>query len=243
MKHLFKRELSNYFNTPIGYVFGVACLFVNFALFFLGVWFIPDVFPAFWDARVASVRAYLNLLPVTYMLMVPAVSMRIWAEERKSGTIELISTLPLRDIELVLAKFLAAWVYVGLLVAASIPLALTIRVLGSLDLGTTLSLYLGSVLMAGAYVSTGMVISALTREQIVAFILTFFASVYMFLANYYIVSQHLKPAAARVIGFFSHSYHFMSFSRGLVDAGDVTYYISFIGLMLAVNVWILRSER
>lgn len=243
MKVLFKRELSNYFNTPIGYVFAVACLFFNFLFFFAGIWFVPDLVPAFWDARSASIRTYMNLLPLTFILMVPAVSMRIWAEERKSGTLELVSTLPLRDVDLVLAKFAAAWAYVGTLIVASLPLAITIWFMGRLDWGSTLALYTGSFLMAGAYVSTGMVISSLTREQIVAFIITFFVSLYMFLSNYYIVSQHLNPAAARVIGFFSHSYHFTTFSRGLIDSADVVYYGSFIALMLTLNVWILRRER
>jgi len=241
VKVLFKRELSNYFNTPIGYVFAVACLFINFAFFFAGIW--ADLIPAFWDARSASIRSYMNLLPITFMLMVPAVSMRIWAEDRKSGTLELISTLPLRDIDLVIAKFLAAWGYVGTLIVASLPLAITIWFIGRLDWGTTMALYLGSILMAGAYVSTGMVISALTREQIVAFIITFFVSIYMFISNYYIVAQHLNPTAARIIGFFSHSYHFTTFSRGLIDSADVMYYVSFILLMLTINVWILRRER
>lgn len=243
MKFLFRRELSNYFNTPIGYVFAVACLFFNFVFFFAGIWAIPDLFPAFWDARSASIRSYMNLLPLTFILMVPAVSMRIWAEERKSGTLELISTLPLREVDLVLAKFLGAWVYVGLLIVASLPLAITIWFMGHLDWGSTLALYAGSILMAGAYVSTGMVVSALTREQIVAFIITFFISLYMFISNYYIVSQHLSPGAARLIGFFSHSHHFTTFSRGLLDAADVMYYVTFIGMMLTANVWILRRER
>ena len=169
--------------------------------------------------------------------------MRIWAEERKSGTLELISTLPLREVDLVLAKFLGAWVYVGLLIVASLPLAITIWFMGHLDWGSTLALYAGSILMAGAYVSTGMVVSALTREQIVAFIITFFISLYMFISNYYIVSQHLSPGAARLIGFFSHSHHFTTFSRGLLDAADVMYYVTFIGMMLTANVWILRRER
>ncbi len=240
VKTLYLRELRNYFNTPIGYVFAITCLFFNFLFFFLGIF---DLVPAFWDAKTATIRSYMNLLPVTFILMVPAVSMRIWAEERKSGTIELLRTLPLRETELVASKLLAAWTFVSGLVLASIPLAVSVWLLGKMDVGTTVAMYFGSILMAGAYVSMGMVISFLTREQIVAFILTFFVSLFMFLANYYIISQHLPPEAAGVIGFFSHSYHYMSFSRGMIDLRDVMYYVSFILLMAGINVWILRRER
>ena len=240
IRYIFQREFSNYFNTPIGYVFGVTCLFFNFLFFFLGIF---DIVPAFFETREATIRSYMNLLPLTFILMVPAISMRIWSEERKSGSIELLRTLPLTDLQLVAGKFLAAWAFVSGLIAASIPLAVSISMLGNMDVGTTITLYIGSLLMAGAYVSMGMVISVLTREQIVAFILIFFSGLYMFASNYYIISQHLNPGIARAMGFFSHSYHFSSFSRGIIDTGDTVYYISFMGLMIAVNVWALRKER
>ncbi|MBI3395607.1 MAG: ABC transporter permease [Spirochaetia bacterium] len=240
VKYVYLRELRNYFNTPIGYVFAITCLFFNFLFFFLGIF---DLVPAFWDAKTASIRSYMNLLPVTFILMVPAISMRIWAEERKSGTIELLRTLPLREIDLVSAKFLAAWTYVSGIIFASIPLTIWVWIMGNMDVGTTVAMYLGSVLMAGAYVSMGMVISALTREQIVAFIVSFFLSLFMFLSNYYIISQHLPPDLGVLVGFFSHSYHYMSFSRGLIDMRDLMYYVSFMLLMISVNVWLLRRER
>jgi len=237
---IFRRELQNYFNTPIGYVFGVSCLFFNFMFFFMGIF---DLIPAFFEAKAASIRSYMNLLPITFILMVPAVSMRIWSEERKTGTIELLRTFPLTEITLVLGKFFAAWVYVAGLVFASIPLAIVVALLGDMDYGTTVAMYVGSLLMAGAYVAMGMVISVLTSEQIVAFILIFFSGLFMFLSNFYIISQHLPPDIARLFGFFSHSYHYAGFARGLIDFGDVTYYVSFMALMIILNVWILRRER
>lgn len=240
MKFIYARELKNYFNTPIGFVFGVVSLFFNYLFFFIGIF---DLIPAFFDAKVASIRSYMNLLPITFILMVPAVSMRIWAEERKSGTIEMLRTLPLTELSLVLGKFFAAWTYVSGLIFASLPLAVTVYMIGDMDTGTTLSLYIGSLLMAGAYVSMGMVVSVLTNEQIVAFILIFFIGLFMFLSNFYIISQHLTPNVARVLGFFSHSYHYSSFSRGMLDFGDMVYYLSFMTLMITVNVWILRRER
>ena len=240
IKYIFRREIQNYFNTPIGYVFGVSCLFFNFLFFFLGIF---DIVPAFFETKEASIRAYMTLLPITFILMVPSISMRIWAEERKIGTIEVLRTLPLTDLSLVTGKFLAAWTFVSGLVLASLPLAITVYFLGNMDVGTTIALYIGSILMAGSYVAMGMVISVLTKEQIVAFILIFFASLFMFLSNFYIVSQHLSPGIARVIGFFSHSYHFSSFSKGLLDLSDIFYYLSFISLMITINVWVLRRER
>ncbi|MCR9142233.1 MAG: ABC transporter permease [bacterium] len=238
---LFRRELRNYFNTPIGYVFAVVCLLFNFGFFFLGI--VPLV-PAFWDAQTATIRGYMSLLPATFILFVPAVTMRIWAEERKSGTIELLSTLPLREVDLVLAKFAAAWTYVSALVLASLPLAFSVYMIGeNFDWGATFTMYVGSILMAGAYVSLGMVISSTTREQIVAFILIFVVSALMFLANYYLIRQHIPPSAAGLIGFFTIGYHYDSFSRGVVDLSDLFFYISFMALMLTINVWILRRER
>lgn len=238
---LYWRELRNYFNTPIGYVFAVACLLFNFGFFFLGI---APLVPAFWDAQTASIRGYLALLPATFILFVPAVTMRIWAEERKSGTIELLSTLPLRESDLVLAKFAAAWTYVSAIVLASLPLALSVYWIGeNFDWGALFTMYVGSILMAGAYVSMGMVISATTREQIVAFILIFIVSALMFLANYYLIRQHIPPSAAGVVGFFTLGYHYDSFSRGVVDLSDLFFFLSFTALMLGINVWILRRER
>ncbi len=240
-KSLFKRELKNYFNTPIGYVFLVVSLFINFSFFFLGLF---GIVPAFWEQQQASIRGYMNMLPISFILIVPAVTMRLWSEEYKSGTIELLRTLPFRDTELLLAKFSAAWLFVFLLIAASFPLAFLTWLLGdNFDWGTTIAMYLGSTLMAGAYVSMGMVLSALSREQIVAFILIFIASAFMFLSNYYLINQHLNPVIAQFIGFFSHSYHYSSFSRGMIALADVFYYLSFISLMLVLNAWILRRER
>ena len=240
-KYLLRRELSNYFNTPIGYVFLVTCLVINFGFFFLGLF---GIVPAFWEAQKASIRGYMNLLPISFMLLVPAVTMRLWAEERKSGTIEILRTLPFHDMDLVLSKFVAAWLFVSILIFASVPLALLTWSLGdNFDWGTTISMYFGSTLMAGAYVSLGLVLSAISREQIVAFILIFIVSVFMFLSNYYIINQHLDPSIARFIGFFSHSYHYSSFSRGMIALSDVVYYLSFIVLMLMVNIWILRSDK
>ena len=240
-KALFIREFSNYFNTPIGYTFLVVCLFVNFCFFFLGIF---GIVPAFWDAQRASIQGYMRILPISFILLVPAVTMRLWSEEYKNGTIETLRTLPFKFFDLIFAKFLAAWLFVSLLILASFPLAILTWLLGdSFDWGSTFTMYIGSFLMAGAYVSTGLVISALTREQIVAFILIFLVSVFMFLSNYYVINQHINPTIARVVGFFSHSYHYTSFGRGAIALSDVFYYCSFISLMLMINIWILKRER
>jgi len=239
-KYLYARELRSYFNTPIGYVFAVVSLFLAFLLFFVG-W--PVTSP-FFQASEATVRGFMDTLPLIFVFFVPAIAMRIWAEERKSGTIELLSTLPLRETDLVVAKFLAAWSYVGGLVLASLPLAVSVALIGDhFDWGAHLALYIGSLLMAGAYVSMGMVISALTREQIVAFILVFFASAYMYVGGLYWVTRLLPRWMVEPVQFFSLSSHFDSFSRGLLYAPDLFFYVSFIILMLAINVWILRAER
>lgn len=237
-KYLYKKELLSFFNTPSGYVFMVITIFFNFLFFFLGIF---DLIPGFWDAQSASIESYMNLLPFTFILLVPAVTMRIWAEERKSGTIEILKTLPYTEFQLVFAKFLGCWTFVSLIILSAIPLTLSISLMGLMDWGKTFTLYLGSILMAGAYVSIGMVASALTKEQIVAFIITFFISLFMFLSNYYLLSQHLPPEWNFFLGFLSISYHFSSFSKGLILFSDVVYYISFIGLMIYINIELIKK--
>ncbi|MEQ8351483.1 MAG: ABC transporter permease subunit [Leptospiraceae bacterium] len=238
MKNIYLREIQNYFNTPIGYVFAVTALFFNLLFFFTGFFHIP----AFWEAKVASIRSYMDLLPLTFILMVPAVSMRIWAEEYKTGTIELLATLPISTESVVIGKFLAAWTFVVGLILASLPLTFGIWWIGHLDWGSTVALYLGAILMAGAYVGLGMLISAFTREQIVAFILIFFVSLIIYLSNFYVVSRHLPPVLSNVVSFFTLSSHLNSFARGVIDLGDTVYFVSFTVLMLAANVGVLRSR-
>ncbi len=239
LKFFYKKELSSYFNTPTGYVFIVVTIFFNFLFFFLGIF---DLIPGFWNAKVASVESYMNLLPFTFIFLVPAVTMRIWAEEKKTGTIEILKTLPLTEFQLVLGKFFACWTFVSIVIVSAIPLTLTISLMGNIDWGRTITLYIGSILMAGAYISTGMVISALTREQIVAFVITFFISLFMFLSNYYLLVQHLPAEFNFLIGFFSHSFHFSSFSRGMIFSGDLLYFVSFIAFMLYLNVEIIKKS-
>lgn len=239
LKIFYKKELSSYFNAATGYVFIVVTIFFNFLFFFLGIF---DLIPGFWSAKVASIEAYMNLLPFTFILLVPAVTMRVWAEEKKSGTIEILKTLPLTEFQLVLGKFLACWTFVSIVIFSALPLTFTISLMGNMDWGRTIALYIGSLLMAGAYISTGMVISALTREQIVAFILTFFISLFMFLSNYYLLVQHLPPEFNLMIGFCSHSFHFSSFSRGMIFSGDLVYFLSFIAIMLYLNSEIIQKS-
>lgn len=241
-KEIYFREIKTYFNTPIGYVFAVITLFINFLLFFVGF---GSPIPAFFDRMEPSIENYMTLLPATFVLLVPAITMRIWAEEKKSGTWELLSSLPLRELDLVFAKFCAAWTYVSMIILASVPMCLSIALFSTnFDWGSTFTMYVGAILMAGAYVSTGMVISCLTREQIVAFILIAFVSFFMFITNYlFFFLQNAPDNVKAVLGFFSHSYHFGSFRRGMLNGADIVYYLSFIWLMILINIWILRRER
>ena len=236
---IFKREFQNYFNTPIGYVFAVVMLFINFLFFFFGIF---GSVPAFWEARIASVESFMKLLPFTFVLLIPAVTMRLWAEERRGGTMELLRTMPFTEFDLVLGKLFGAWAYVSLLILASLPLTISIWTMGRLDVGATFALYFGSILMAGAYVSLGMLVSMFTKEQIVAFVITFFLSLSFFLMNLYLIGQHLSPAVASFVGFFSLSYHFNGFSRGMIDFSDTMFFVSFIALMVVLNVIRLRKE-
>jgi len=161
---IFKRELVSYFVTPIAYVFILVFLVLSSAFtFYLG---------QFFERGQADLTPFFNFHPWLYLFLVPAVSMRLWSEERKSGSIELLLTLPLALWEAVVAKFLAGWVFTGLALVGTFPLWLTVAYLGQPDHGVIMSSYLGSWLMAGAFLAIGSCMSALTKSQIIAFILT-----------------------------------------------------------------------
>ena len=240
-KYVFWREISYYFNTPIGYVFLVVALFLNFVFFFLGFFGIAQ---AYFSERAASVQGYLTMLPVTFILLVPAITMRLWAEECKSGTIEALRTLPITDFSLCFAKFLAASLIVSSVVFAILPMAIFTWLIGDgFDWGQTFAMLFGSTLMVGAYVSSGMVLSALAKEQITAFIFIFLMSVFMFFSNFFIINQHLPDWLADFIGFFSFSFHYLNFSLGAITLADTVYYVSFILLMLLLNVYQLKRMQ
>ena len=236
---LFKREFLGYFRSPVAYVFLIVFLLTSIGCtFFLG---------GFFDANVASLESYFTFLPWLFVAFVPAAGMRLWSEERRAGTIELLFTLPITPLEAVLAKFLAAWAFLALAVLLSFPLALTIAYLGSPDWGIVAASYLGSLLMAGAYLGVCSLTSAFTRNQVISFVLSVFICFILVLLGWSVFTDFLGgylglPAwLADAIGNFSFKTHFDAFIKGIIDPRDVVFFLSLAGFCLCLNV--LALER
>lgn len=225
---VFRRELSSYFATPVAWVFIIVFLLLSGAFtFYLG---------QFFERGQADLQPFFDFHPWLYLLFVPAVSMRLWAEERKSGTIELLLTLPLALGQAVVGKFLAAWVFTIIALALTFPLWLTVNYLGQPDNGVILAGYLGSSLMAGAYLAIGSALSACTRNQVVAFILTVLVCLILLLAGLPFVLEParavLPQVAVDLVAQFSFLIHFQQITRGVLDARDVAFFVVMIVLWL-----------
>jgi gliding motility-associated transport system permease protein len=226
-----RRELRTYFNTPVAYiVVPVFCMITGY-LFFTQVFL----------ERQADLRGLFNLMPLMFMFMIPAITMRLLADEKASGTLELLITMPVRDEEVVVGKFLAA---MGLLAAAlglTAMFAITVRALGPLDRGPAIGGYVGLLLMGGAYVAIGVMASSLTRNSIVSFIVAFAISFGLYLLGR--LTQFLPSALQGVVSYLSIDGHFENIGRGVIDSRDVVYYFSVIGVSLLIATLSLDSRR
>lgn len=228
---IFKRELASYFATPVAYVFIVIFLLMAGAFtFYLG---------NFYEREIADLQPFFQFHPWLYLFLVPAIGMRLWAEERKSGTVELLLTLPIRTSEAVLGKFLAAWVFVGLALGLTFPIWLTVNVLGDPDNGVILAGYIGSWLMAGGFLAISACISALTRNQVVAFIISVVVCFGFLLSGLPMVLDvfrgWLPQSVVDAVANLSFLGHFNSISRGVVDLRDLVYFALVIGFWLTAN--------
>jgi ABC-2 type transport system permease protein len=236
---IFKREIRAYFGSPVAYVF--------IAIFLLLIGFFTFNISNFFEMGQADLRAFFEWHPWLYMFLVPAVAMRLWAEELRMGTIELVLTFPITPGEVILGKFLAAWVFIGVALALTFPMAITVFYLGNPDLGPIISGYIGSFLMAGALLSVGSMTSALTRSQVISFILALFICLFFILAGFPPVTAILADWAPRwvigIVSSLSFLSHFVSMQRGVLDLRDVLYYCSVIFFMLFANGIILQQKR
>ena len=234
-----RRELRSYFATPLAPVFIVIFLLLSgVATFYIG---------GFFEAGQADLQAFFRFHPWLYLLLVPAVSMPLWAEERKTGTLELILTQPVAVWQAVLGKFVAAWAFVALALALTFPLWITVNWLGDPDNGVILASYLGSLLMAGAYLAVGSCLSATTRSQVVAFILTVMACLLLLLAGFPMALDPLRvllpqPAIDAVSG-LSFLTHFQAIMRGVLDLRDVLYFLLAIAAWLAATVLVIEIRK
>jgi ABC-2 type transport system permease protein len=226
-----KRELGNYFSTPVAYVFIVIFLVLaGVFTFYLG---------GLYERGQADLLPFFTFHPWLYLFLIPALSMRLWAEERKAGTIELLMTLPVSIWDAVLGKFLAAWVFTGIALALTFPVWLTVNYLGDPDNPVILLSYIGSFLMAGAYLAVGACVSAFTRNQVIAFVLSFVICLLFVLAGFPMVMDLFKGWAPQplinAINSMSFLSHFESIARGVIDLRDVIFFFSFIGCWLLAN--------
>lgn len=233
------REFAAYFGSPVAYVFIV--------IFLLLAGFCTFSFSRFYEMGQADLRAFFDWHPWIFLFLVPAVAMRLWAEERRTGTIELMMTLPVTLTQAILGKFLAAWAFLGVALVLTFPMPLTAAYLGDPDMGTVYCGYFGSFLIAGAYLSVGSMTSAMTRNQVISFILSVVICLFLVLAGWPPVTDVLSGWApvwlVDVVSGFSFMSHFSAMERGVVDLRDLFYYASVIFFMLFANGVILQNRK
>jgi ABC-2 type transport system permease protein len=237
-----KRELGAYFSSPVAYVLIVIFLLLNgFFTFMVG---------GFFERGEASLtNSFFTWHPWFYLFLVPAVGMRLWADERRVGTLELLLTMPIAPWEAIVGKFIASWVFLGLALVLTFPIVLTVNYLGSPDNGVIFTAYIGSWLMAGAYLAVSCITSAITRSQVVSFIVSVVACLFLILAGFPPVINLLQNLGSHwqwlvdVTTSFSVITHFGGFQKGVVDSRDVIFFLSVIGFSLFTTSVILRTHR
>jgi ABC-2 type transport system permease protein len=234
-----KRELGGYFSTPVAYVFIVIFLVVAGVFTFeLG---------GFYERGQADLQPFFAYQPWMYLFLLPAISMRLWAEERKQGTLELLMTLPIPLPAAVLGKFLAAWAFATIALVLTFPIWITVSVLGKPDQGAILTAYIGSALMAGGFLAIGSVLSALTKNQVIAFVLTVVACFVFLISGYGPVINFIKGWAPQTIteavAGFSFLTRFESLSKGVLELRDLIYFGSLIAVCLVLTAFIVDWKK
>lgn len=237
--NVMRRELSGYFSTPVAWVFIVIFLVMSGVFTFqIG---------QFYNRGIADLDPFFQFQPWLYLFLVPAIAMRLWAEERRSGTVELLLTLPLTVWEAVLGKFLAAWLFVGLALVLTFPVWLTVNYLGNPDNGVIIAGYAGSWMMAGGFLAIGSCMSALTRNQVVAFILSVVVCFGFLLSGLPMVmdlfSSWAPQALLDAIAGFSFLAHFAAISKGVIDLRDLVYFGLVIAFWLLANTVLLEIKK
>ena len=239
MGAVFRREFGAYFATPIAFVFLIIFLFsIGIFTFYIG---------NFYGNGAADLSVFFGFHPWLYLFLIPALAMRLWAEEKRSGSIELLLTLPLPVWATVLGKFLAAWVFAGLALALTFPVWITVNYLGHPDNGVIVASYLGSFLMAGAYLSIGAAISSATSNQVIAFVVTLVVCFLFTVAGASAVMDAFQgwapPALVEVVSSFSFLTHFTAITAGVIDLRDAIFFFSVIGLFLYANMLIIDLTK
>lgn len=236
---IFKRELSGYFATPVAYVFIVIFLFLSgLFTFYMG---------GFYERNQADLVAFFSFHPMLYLFLIPAISMRLWSEERKSGTIELILTLPITTTEAVIGKFLAAWAFAGIALLLTFPIWITVNYLGEPDNTVILASYIGSILMAGGFLAIGSCISAITKNQVIAFVISVVICFLFYVSGFPMVLNFFTGWAPQVIvnavAAMSVLSHFDSIQKGIIDIRDLIYFTVLIAFWLYANIITIEAKK
>ena len=236
---IFRRELASYFSTPLAYVFIVIFLVLSgLFTFYLG---------GFYSRGQADLAPFFAFHPWLYLFLIPAISMRLWAEERKSGSIELLLTLPVSMLEAVLGKFLAAWCFAGIALALTFPIWITVNYLGDPDNGVVLAAYTGSLLMAGGFLAIGSCLSAATRNQVIAFIFTIVTCFAFMLLGFPLFLDlfrgWLPQAVVDAVASMSFQTHFAAIQKGVIDFRDLLFFAMVMGFWLFANAVVLDFKK
>ena len=236
---IFKRELRGYFATPVAYVFIVIFLFLTgIFTFYLG---------NFYESNQADLEPFFRFHPWLYLFLIPAISMRLWSEERKSGTIELLMTLPVTLAETVVGKFLAAWCFTGIALALTFPMWITCNYLGNPDNTVIAAGHIGSLFMAGGFLAIGSCISAFTKNQVIAFVISVVICFLFIVSGFPLVLDFFRSwapqAIVNLISSFSFLQHFNSIQKGVIDARDVVYFGSLIAFWLYANTLVISAKK
>jgi ABC-2 type transport system permease protein len=236
---VFKREIRSYFESPVAYVFLVVFLALTGFLTFSA--------SQFYERQAADLQPFFFWHPWVYLLLVPAATMGMWAEERRRGSIELLLTMPITLMQAIVGKFLAAWLFIVIALALTFPIVVTTMYLGKPDMGVVTCGYIGSALLAGACVSIGMFTSSLTRSQVISFVLAMVLCLLLIIAGWPPVTGIFVKWApnwlVEGVAAFSLMPHFESMQRGVLDARDVVYYASLIVFMTAATQVLLDNRK
>ncbi len=235
---VFKRELKSYFTTPLAYVFLVIFLFFSGYLTFK---------QGFFEMRQADMRTFFMNLPLLFVFMVPSTAMRLWAEERKAGSVELLFTLPVTITQAVLAKFLAAWFFLAIALSLTFPMVITVYYLGDPDTGLIITGYIGSLLMAGGFLAIGCFFSALSKNQVISFVLSVVACAILVFAgmpttlDY--LSTFLPTGLVMAVEHLSFQTHFESIQKGMLEFKDIAYFVALMVGWIAACAIVLDERK
>lgn len=235
MLGLFKKELKSYFNSPIAY------LVVLFFVVFSNVYFF--FFNQFFSKNIATLRGYFSLMPVIFIILIPSITMRSWAEEKKTGTDELLLTLPLTDCQLVLAKFLSSFTLLAIMLGATLFVPLTVSMLGDFETGQIMGEYIGALLLGAAGLAIGQFISSVTSNQISAYIFSVVALLFITIIGEASIIFNTSAWLGNVLSYLSFSFHFESFRKGLLDTRDLLYFLIIIFYFLYLNIKVINIRK